>query len=101
MLFELPSCLVNVFLEVSTTLGRGKLSKRSGGRVDLEGFLLDGLGVPIFYFSQELKGINSIYEVGIKHRVRGVTCSKRGKKNPPLRGKYFKKGITQIIGSNF
>ena len=58
MLFELPSCLQNVFLEVSTTLGRGKLSKRFGGRVDPEGFLLAGLGVPIFHFPWELKGIN-------------------------------------------
>ena len=71
MLFELPSCLLNVFLEVSTTLGRGKLSKRSGGRVDPEGFLLAGLGVPIFYFPRELKEINSIYGVGIKKGTWG------------------------------
>ena len=81
MLFEFPSCLQNVLLEVSTTLGRGKLSKRSGGRVDPEGFLLAGLGVPIFYFPRELKEINFKFtEWGLKQRVRRVTCSNRGKK---------------------
>ena len=80
MLFELPSCLQNVFLEVSITSGRGKLSKRSGGRVDPEGFLLAGLGVPIFYFPRELKGINFNLRSGDLKRVRGVTCSNRGKK---------------------
>ena len=58
MLFELPSCLLNVFLEVSTTLGRGKFSKRSGGRVDPKDLLLAVLGVLIFHFPRELKGIN-------------------------------------------
>ena len=67
MLFELPSCLLNVFLEVSTTSGRGKLSKRSGGRVDPEGFLLAGLGVPIFYSPGNLRELIEIYGVGIKN----------------------------------
>ena len=73
MLFELPSCLQNVFLEVSTTSGRGKLSKRSGGRVDPEGFLLAGLGVPIFHFPRELKGINSSFtEWGLNNGYVGL-----------------------------
>ena len=54
MMFELPSFLLNVFLEVSTTLGRGKSSKRSDGRVDPEGFLLAGLGFPSFIFPEKI-----------------------------------------------
>ena len=72
MLFELPSCLQNVFLEVSTSLGRGKLSKRSGGRVDPEGFLLAGLGAPSFIFPKNLRELIQFTEWGLDNGYAGL-----------------------------